>query len=106
VLPLSEVIAEAGQGQGQDGPGLSLRDRLLRQAAGKVLGCWCDLQLRVFECQSALRFTSSADKVATQLTATTYSYIFQNMLDSTVRVLLEEDPEGMLQAAKKGMTPG
>jgi hypothetical protein len=28
------------------------------------------------------------------------------MLDSTVRVLLEEDPEGMLQAAKKGMTPG
>ncbi|CAL1127887.1 unnamed protein product, partial [Cladocopium goreaui] len=47
VLPLSEVIAEAGQGQGQDGPGLSLRDRLLRQAAaGKVLGCWCDLQLR------------------------------------------------------------
>ena len=35
--------------------------------------------------------------------ATTYSYIFQNMLDSTVRVLLEEDPEGMLQAAK-GMT--
>ena len=27
--------------------GLSLRDRLLRQAAaGKVLGCSCDLQLR------------------------------------------------------------
>ncbi len=30
--------------------------------------------------------------------ATTHSYIFQNMLDTTVRVLLEEDPEGMLQA--------
>eukprot|EP00435_Cladocopium_sp_Y103_P000651 s1826_g1.t1 len=52
------------------------------------------------------QFTASADKVATQLTATTYSYIFQNMLGSTVRVLLEEDPEGMLQAAQNDMDTG
>jgi len=38
--------------------------------------------------------------------ATTYSYIFQNMLDSTVRVLLEEDPEGMLQAAFRAWLGG
>ncbi|CAL1127884.1 unnamed protein product [Cladocopium goreaui] len=60
--PLSEVIAEAGQGQGQDGPGLALRDRLLRQAAGKVLGCWCDLQLRAATAASVygMRFPVTA----------------------------------------------
>ena len=44
-----------------------------------------------------VRFTASADKVAAKLTAASHSYTFQNMLDCMVRVLLEEDPEGMLQ---------
>ncbi|CAJ1405875.1 unnamed protein product [Effrenium voratum] len=52
------------------------------------------------------QFTSSADKVATQLTAKSHSYTFQNTLDRQIKVLLEEDPEGMLQAAQDDLNTG
>eukprot|EP00930_Biecheleria_cincta_P047010 TRINITY_DN32518_c0_g1_i1.p1 TRINITY_DN32518_c0_g1~~TRINITY_DN32518_c0_g1_i1.p1 ORF type:complete len:416 (-),score=83.60 TRINITY_DN32518_c0_g1_i1:261-1457(-) len=51
-------------------------------------------------------FKETAVKFASQLTAKTYEYNFNNELPKSVRILLEEDPEGMLQAARQEIDTG
>ncbi|CAE7735473.1 unnamed protein product [Symbiodinium sp. CCMP2592] len=52
------------------------------------------------------KVTTGAEKMAKTATSKSQKYTFQNMLEMQVRVLLEEDAEGMLQAAKQDLDTG
>jgi len=52
------------------------------------------------------KVTTGAEKMAKTATFKSQKYTFQNMLEMQVRVLLEEDAEGMLQAAKQDLDTG
>mmetsp|Transcript_1254 Transcript_1254/g.2610 ORF Transcript_1254/g.2610 Transcript_1254/m.2610 type:complete len:511 (-) Transcript_1254:82-1614(-) len=56
--------------------------------------------------EHAAGFVKKMNQVADTMSAKHYKYMFYNASSSSVRILLEEDPEGMLQAAKNEVDDG